>query len=155
MKSSNLRHLLFVLVAVAILSQLFRFGPEPGPRSQATPSAGRPGEVSPTPESQSSSEEVDLSGVWMSNDRALCTVKQDGAKVTWEAISSYDQGKTFSHTFQGELDGDVLSGSFFDHPPGMNKNSGDLTFRVVGQDRFELVKAGGNFGGRVFTRQDT
>lgn len=152
----NLRlHVILVLIASALMVQCVRTKEEVPQVFTASALSTAVLSVTPSPSTDLDSrvEEIDLSGTWMTNDRALVKIRQIGSSVTWEALSSYDEGKTFTHTFNGVLEGSVLDGHFYDHPPGMNRNSGDLVFRVISADRFELVSSVGSFGAYVFNRR--
>jgi hypothetical protein len=51
------------------------------------------------------------------------------------------------------LQGDIIIGQFFDHPPGANRAAGGLSVRIVEKNRLEkVVGTGGNFGPSVWTR---
>jgi hypothetical protein len=87
-----------------------------------------------------------LSGTWMTNDRGQITLQQSGNQVVWKCISSYDAGKTFTHTFRGTLVDNKIVGRFLDHPPGANRNSGNLEFEVDKPGHLKLTKSTGSFG---------
>ena len=94
---------------------------------------------------------TNLTGIWSANDGGTYTIKQSGTQITWEGISA-DGGNRWSHTFNGEIHDSIITGKFFDHPPGAIRNSGDLKIRIVDANRLEMVVAGGHFGGSVWTR---
>jgi hypothetical protein len=94
---------------------------------------------------------IDLTGVWAGNDGGTYTVRQTGSHITWEGVSR-DGGRTWSHTFNGEIHDSAIVGNFFDHPPGRIRSAGELTLRIVNADRFEMVVPSGHFGGSVWIR---
>jgi DNA-binding winged helix-turn-helix (wHTH) protein len=94
----------------------------------------------------------ELSGVWQGDDGGVYTISQSGMQVTWEGISG-DGGVRWTHTFKGEIQGKMVVGRFFNHPPGQNHNAGRLTLEIVDNSRFEKVAAVGGFYGSVWTRK--
>ena len=95
---------------------------------------------------------IDLSGVWRANDNGAYTVKQSSSEVSWEAVSA-DGGRAWTHTFEGVLQGDTISGKWFAHAPGASRGGGDLSVTVVHGGRFAKVPGTGRgFGGSVWVR---
>jgi hypothetical protein len=82
---------------------------------------------------------------------AAPTAPAGAAKLTgiWSAA---DGGKRWSHTFNGEIRDNLIVGRFFDHPPGLARNAGDLKIKIVDANRLEMVVAGTRFGGSVWIR---
>jgi hypothetical protein len=95
---------------------------------------------------------IDLTGIWSGNDGGTYTIRQSGTQVTWEGASR-DNGMSWSHSFNGVIRDHVIVGKFFDHPPGRSKNSGELTIRIVGPNRLNMIVAGAPFGGSVWVRR--
>jgi hypothetical protein len=94
---------------------------------------------------------VDLSGVWHANDGTY-TIKQSGAQISWEGVSS-DGGKAWTHTFDGDLQHDLIVGSYSNHAPGAARGGGKLSVRVINGNRLEkAVGSDSGFGGNVWTR---
>jgi DNA-binding winged helix-turn-helix (wHTH) protein len=96
--------------------------------------------------------QFNLSGVWLANDRGTYTIQQSGTQVTWEGVSG-DGGVQWTHSFKGELQGNMLVGRYIDHPPGRNHNGGILTVEIIDNNRFEKVAIVGSFVGSVWTRK--
>jgi caspase domain-containing protein len=94
---------------------------------------------------------ANLTGTWSANDGGTYTIKQLGTQVSWEGVSA-DGGKRWSHTFNGEIRDNLIVGRFFDHPPGLVRNAGDLKIKIVDANRLEMVVAGTRFGGSVWIR---
>lgn len=92
-----------------------------------------------------------LAGTWSCSDGGTYQIKQSGTSITWEAASA-DEGRTWSHTFVGTIQGDKIPGRFEDHPPGQYRNRGELTLRIVGGSKLEYVSSSVPFGGRVWNR---
>jgi hypothetical protein len=123
--------------AIALGASLLGFygqGPRPG---------GSPPSLTPTAKVAAAGI---LSGTWMTNDRGQITLQHSGNQVVWKCISSYDNGKTFTHTFRGTLAGKKIVGYFADHAPGANRNSGELEFEVDKPGHLKLLKSSGAFG---------
>ena len=94
---------------------------------------------------------LNISGVWLADDGGTYAIRQSGADITWEGFSG-NGGRRWTHTFNGALQGNVIVGKFFDHPPGAARGAGDLSVKVVNNGRLEKVQGtGGNFGGSVWT----
>jgi hypothetical protein len=105
----------------------------------------------PLPPTKTLTALLDLTGEWLGNDGGTYTIKQTGMQISWEGVSR-DQGKSWSHTFNGSIKDNLIAGRFFDHPPGRTKNSGDLKIRIVGANRLEMAVPSGNFSGSVWVR---
>jgi hypothetical protein len=90
---------------------------------------------------------VNLTGEWSCDDGGTYTIRQSGSKVSWEGV-----GILFTHTFNGVIKNNIIDGKFFDHPPGVNRLSGELKVRIIDANRMEKVEACCNFGGSVWTR---
>jgi hypothetical protein len=101
--------------------------------------------ASPTPPA------INLTGTWAANDGGTYVIKQAGAQITWEGTSR-DGGRTWSHTFNGTIHDNVITGTFFDHPPGRIRNSGELQIKVVNSNRLEMLVPSGHFGGSLWIR---
>ena len=94
----------------------------------------------------------DISGVWRADDGGTYTIKQSGNTVSWEGVSG-DGGRRWTHTFNGELQGNVVIGQFFDHEPGASRGVGNLSVKIISKNRLEkVVGAGREFGGSLWTR---
>jgi uncharacterized membrane protein len=94
---------------------------------------------------------VDLSGVWYANDGTY-TLKQSGLRISWEGVSS-DGGKAWTHTFNGDLQHDLIVGKYLNHPPGAARGGGVLSVRVINGNRLEkAVGSDSGFGGNLWTR---
>jgi hypothetical protein len=105
----------------------------------------------PMPPTKTLAAPLDLTGEWLANDGGTYTIKQSGTQLSWEGVSR-DQGKSWSHTFNGDIKDNFIVGRFFDHPPGRAKSSGNLKIRIVDANRLEMVVPSGNFGGSLWVR---
>lgn len=92
-----------------------------------------------------------LTGTWKCDDDGTYRITQTGSRIHWVATSA-DQGKDWTHEFDGTLEGDTLSGHYQDRPPGAQRNNGDLVFKVIDENRFTLVRSSRPFGGKVCSR---
>ncbi|MDT5157813.1 MAG: hypothetical protein QOH51_2170 [Acidobacteriota bacterium] len=93
-----------------------------------------------------------LSGTWKCDDGGTYVLTQSGSSLTWEATSP-DEGKTWDHTFTGEIEDNEIQGSFKDHPPGIVNNHGRLTFKVISNNRLERTFTEAPYGCTVLVRQ--
>jgi Caspase domain len=105
----------------------------------------------PMPPTKTLAAPLDLTGEWLANDGGTYTIRQTGTRISWEGVSR-DQGKSWSHTFNGDIKDNFIVGRFFDHPPGRAKSSGDLKIRIVDANRLEMAVPSGNFGGSLWVR---
>lgn len=94
---------------------------------------------------------IDLNGRWQDQGGAIFEIRQSGASITWRATSP-DGGASWTHSFSGIISGDSISGRFIDQPPGRNRSSGELTFRIVNGARLELTASSTPFGSTILTR---
>jgi class 3 adenylate cyclase len=94
---------------------------------------------------------IDLNGIWQGNDGGIYTVRQSGTEVSWEGVSG-DGGQSWTHTFNGTIHNNVIVGTFFDHPPGKPRNSGELIIIIVDANRLERVATDVRFSGTAWTR---
>ena len=91
-----------------------------------------------------------LTGVWTANDGGTYQVRLLG-KTLWWVGRSADNGESWTNTFKGTLDGDVISGEWADVI--RHGGSGTLTLRIngelgVGVHGFEKIgSTGSGFGG--------
>ena len=95
---------------------------------------------------------INLTGKWSSNDGGTYTIRQSGTKISWEGVSG-DGGSSWTHTFNGVIQNNIIGGKFFDHPPGSIRQSGELKIRIVDANRLEKLEASVRFGGSVWTRR--
>jgi len=116
-----------------------------GPRSSPKPGQSR--QVT----ARSRDVAINLAGRWSCNDGGTYTIRQSGSKVSWEGVSG-DGGKTWTHSFRGVIQNNIIEGSFADHPPGVVRGSGPLKIRIVDANRMEMLRAGAPFGGSAWTR---
>jgi class 3 adenylate cyclase len=94
---------------------------------------------------------IDLNGIWQGNDGGIYTVRRSGTQVSWEGVSG-DGGESWTHTFNGTMHDNVIVGTFFDHPPGKARNSGELKIVIVDANRLERVASEVRFSGTAWTR---
>ena len=95
---------------------------------------------------------INLTGKWSCNDGGTYTIRQSGTKISWEGVSG-DGGSSWTHTFNGVIQNNIIGGKFFDHPPGSIRQSGELKIRIVDANRLEKLEASVPFGGSVWTRR--
>ena len=92
----------------------------------------------------------DLAGVWRANDGGIYTVKHSGSEISWESVSG-PTGRRWAHSFNGALQGDIISGKWAAHAPDTGR--GDISFLVVHGARLEKVPGtGAGFGGSIWVR---
>jgi DNA-binding winged helix-turn-helix (wHTH) protein len=102
--------------------------------------SAEPAELAPRPQPPSfAAVAIDLSGTWHADNGGVYAIKQSGSAVTWEAVSG-DNGATWTHTFNGVIQDNVINGRFFDRPPGRGRNAADLTLKIV--DNEHLLQIG-------------
>jgi uncharacterized membrane protein len=93
---------------------------------------------------------VGLAGTWCANDGGNYTITQSGSEITWEGVSG-DGGKAWTHTFNGTLRDDTVSGKWTAHPPGASRGGGELSVSVLHPGRLAKVPGtGGGFGGSIW-----
>jgi hypothetical protein len=116
-----------------------------GPRPSPKPGQSRPVTA------RSRNVAINLAGRWSCNDGGTYTIRQSGSKLSWEGVSG-DGGKSWSHSFRGVIQNNIIEGNFTDHPPGAMRGSGPLKIKVVDANRMEMLRAGTLFGGSAWTR---
>lgn len=94
-----------------------------------------------------------LGGTWQCDDGGTYVITQTGESISWEAKSA-DEGKTFSHTFNGTIEGNLIRGHFTDHPPGSVRQEGDLEFKIISKNQLTRQKASVPFGCSVMNRKN-
>lgn len=92
---------------------------------------------------------INLSGKWKTDSDGRVVIVQDGNQVSWEARSP--DGRAWSNHFDGHLEGNILRGFFYDHPPGHNRFSGELVFEVDG-DQLKRINQTRAFYDTIFKR---
>ena len=66
---------------------------------------------------------------------------------------SGDNGRSWTHTFTGVMNDDLVSGQYVDHPPGGARGFGNISVKIISNNRLEkIMGTGRNFGGNVWTR---
>jgi hypothetical protein len=93
----------------------------------------------------------DLSGTWSCSDGGTYVINHAGNRVVWEGRSG-DGGRSWTHSFEGTIQGDRIVGYFRDKPPGAARQQGSLTVRIASNSRLEKVASSVVFGGSVWTR---
>lgn len=96
---------------------------------------------------------LSLGGTWHCDDGGTYVITQTGESISWEAKSA-DEGKTFSHTFVGKIEGNLITGHFTDHPPGSVRQEGDLEFKIISKNQLTRQKATVPFGCSVMNRKN-
>ena len=101
--------------------------------------------------SLAASAQVDLTGVWTAHDGSTYYVRHIGNQVYWRGVSK-DQGRSWTHNFQGTLSGAVVSGILTDTPPGRTRNQQRLKLQVRNANRMEAISVDGKPRQKVWTR---
>jgi TIR domain-containing protein len=85
---------------------------------------------------------IDLTGTWSGvNVGGTYKIMQTGEQITWEGASP-DAGKYWAHTFNGDIHDNLIVGRFVDHPPGIQRNSGNLTIQIINANRLVMFNSG-------------
>ena len=142
--------------SIAVLEDFIRqfgntaYGSMARARLQELKAAAKPPQVAAVAPPTKPPAAMDLSGVWLADDGGSYVIRHSGLDVTWEGASR-DAGRSWTHTFTGTIQGDMIVGRFADHPPGTIRGSGPLSVRIVNSARLEKVAGtGSNFGGNVW-----
>lgn len=96
---------------------------------------------------------ADLSGKWSCNDGGMYYVHQIGDKVYWYGEKDPIRPQ-WSNVASGTTDGAFIYLSWADVPKGASRNSGTLTLRIDGNNKFVQVQESGtdSFGGQIWIR---
>lgn len=101
----------------------------------------------------------ELSGVWKGNDGGTYYVQQDGNKVWWIGASNFREGTGFSNVFEGQRDGNLVTGKWAGVPMGKTRNNGELSvicnYVNGGDDTLTITSSSGGFGGTVISKPGT
>ena len=84
-----------------------------------------------------------LTGMWKGQDQGTYYVRQIGNDILWMGMSP-DEGKTWTNTFVGKINGDIVSGKWTDVPRGkIVQGVGTLTLKVSTEgDKYFMQKTG-------------
>jgi hypothetical protein len=92
----------------------------------------------------------DLSGTWRTR-LGTYEIHQNGNRIRWVGKSA-DGGQSWTHDFEGQIQGRSITGFFKDRPPGQVLSQGRLEIRIVNKNRLEMVTPEGGFGDTEWTR---
>ncbi|MDY8136247.1 hypothetical protein [Aquimarina sp. 2201CG5-10] len=96
-----------------------------------------------------SKKTFNLTGFYNGSDKGLYYIKQIGNDIFW---FGEDPSGIWANTFKGTLDGNTLSGTFYDVPKGRNVAYGALTFSISSDGNVIKKTFGPGFGGNVLTK---
>lgn len=121
---------------------------DPQPGTQVAPGH----KVSLTVAEAEAVKEIDLTGVWNSNDRGSCYLRQSRSTVVWYCERD-PETPSWSNVFLGRIRGDIVEGNWVDVPKGRSGNRGVLRLKVSpsGNDLSAVERTGG-YGGSKWTR---
>jgi hypothetical protein len=92
-----------------------------------------------------------LTSVWNCNDGGVYFIRQVGNQIWWYGQSA-DGGEAWSNVFQGTIRGNEIIGSWADVPKGAIRGYGEMTLRIISNNRIQKISGGENFGGSVWSR---
>lgn len=93
---------------------------------------------------------IQMSGYFSANDGGQYFVRQMGNKVYW--FGEHKSGN-WANVFEGKLNGQTLTGTFYDVPKGGATGHGNLVLHVA-PDGQSFSKVSGAFGGSQWTRKN-
>ena len=93
------------------------------------------------------SADLNLSGVWRTNDSGTYAIRQSGKTITWDS-----SGGMMQNTFNGWIRGDRITGFWKDGKSNKPENSGYLTLRIESDNKLVLVEQTGPFTGSTWKR---
>ena len=93
------------------------------------------------------SAELNLSGIWRSNDGGTYTIRQSGKTMTWESSGGIAQ-----NTFNGWIQGTRITGFWKDAKSSNPEKSGYLSLRIQSDNKLVLVDHTGPFAGSTWER---
>jgi hypothetical protein len=105
-----------------------------------------------------------LTGVWKCNDGGTYYIRQVGNDIVW---FGEHPGSGWSNVFNGQRNGDRVSGRWMDVPKGVAHGSGTLEFTITSnpllnslgnqaaETILEMARATGGFGGRTWHKTDS
>jgi len=96
---------------------------------------------------------ADITGKWSCNDGGIYYVRQVGDNVYWYGEKDPIRPQ-WANVASGTTDGSIIYLSWADLPKGASMNSGTLTLRIDGYNKFVKVQETGTdtFGGQTWNR---
>lgn len=95
---------------------------------------------------------ADLTGQWSCDDGGTYYLRQIGKMVYWYGERDKDD-PAWSNVFNGHVNGDKITGSWFDVPKGHAMGRGTLTLTIhTGGNTITAAHKTGGFGGSKWTR---
>ena len=92
---------------------------------------------------------VNLSGMWICDDGATYTIRQEGRKISWNG----DNPPAFRNLFDGLItDQGYVEGAWHDLPGYGAFSHGTLTLKIDNPHRLFRVSQTGNFSGSIWTK---
>lgn len=96
--------------------------------------------------------QIDLTGVWKSNDGGNYYLRQLGTTLYWVGMSP-NEGHDWTNVFVGNLNGNTVSGNWADVPLGTTLNAGSLMLEISNDgNHISIEHQNGGFGPSVFDR---
>lgn len=109
---------------------------------QANPTCGQntPGQSQPP-------AAINLNGQWRANDGGTYSIRQSGNSISWQG-----SGGNFRNTFNGQINGNLITGYWQDTASSQTQNSGQLSLRVENGNRLVRVSHTGAFTGSIWEK---
>jgi TonB family protein len=122
--------------------------------------AGKPVEVIMTvtvnfsmdlPAPPSAAPPLDLTGDWIGDDGGIYHIRTVGPEIFWFGRNEFG---SWANVFHGTLSGlAAYTGRWADVPPGLSRNVGVITIRVLDANQLEMAGDPSNFTGRRWRRR--
>ena len=93
-------------------------------------------------------QKYDLTGMWRDDVGGQYRIRQAGGTVVW----SDDRSPTVLNVFAGTIQGDAITGQWWDVPGSRLLGSGTLSLRIDSNDRLVITGSSIPYGGSVITR---
>lgn len=100
----------------------------------------------------STSQAIDLTGVWSCDDAGTYYLRQLGDILWWDGDGPDD---AWANVAYGTIDGSTITLDWADVPEGSLRNSGTLVLNIISNDKLIAVETTGGFGGSTWTRRTT
>lgn len=103
------------------------------------------------PGSSTTSQTVDLTGVWSCDDGGTYYIRQSGDSIWWFGEPSTNPGG-WSNVANGTISDSTVNLVWSDVPKGCTMNKGTLVLSVLSRDKLAATDKTGGFGGSTWTR---
>jgi len=90
---------------------------------------------------------INLNGRWRANDGGTYIIRQAGSSISWQG-----SGGNFRNTFNGQINGNIITGYWQDTASSQTQNSGQLTLRVENDNQLVRVNHTGAFTGSIWQK---